>query len=266
MKHIVVAAGIESRLRSAEKVCNEVERRGHKVSLHIDSELVGATRAWCEAIDAYTSDLNEMDHIVVLPDDCELSDHYDPGAFAERMVHWAIVGDMQANHTRSKDAFEAGYGYYTTSDGITAFGLIGRKWVMRGIAELAESFDGKIQFDEAANIFAQLRGSKILKPTMSMVEHTLEHPSLQGNDGQPVGMRRAPHFDPSKPLPSDHIIHLGRTYKTNHWRFLWTMGAECRQETGYVVAAYDVNRDKHVEGALPPPRDTLPEWSTGKAT
>lgn len=246
MRHIIVAAGIEGRLRSAEKLANEVERRGHKVHLHIDSELVGATRAWCDAVHAYVKGGN-FDTYVMLPDDCELSDHYDPDSFAEEMRKRHIVlGDMQANHVGAPSAYEAGYGYYTTTDGITAFGLVGKAYALQGVADLVEALDHKLQFDECCNVFAQQHGSRILKPTMSMVEHTLEFPSLQGNDAQPVGMRRTQHFDPSKPLPSSESFHLGRTYLSNHWRFLWTMGSEARKASAYVVAAYAVHQDAHV--------------------
>lgn len=271
MRHLIVAANVPERVNNAEELAGDLYRGLHGMAyIHVDRELVGATRAWATAIGDYllTNNVLDKEPLVVLPDDCELSHHYDPErAFAAATSAGALFCDLQANHKGAKSAYEAGCGWYTTPDGFTAFGSIATAGTWRAFLSFVKQMEGSsLKFDELVNVYSQLHNRPILKPTMSMVEHLLEFKSLEGNDHQPVEMRRSQHFDASASLPSDDVVPLGRTYASNHWRFLWTMGPELRQQTGYVEAAYRVHAQQPVGVVRRQPKDTSQASSTEKAT
>lgn len=271
MRHLIVAANVPERVLNAEELAADLASGSHgKAHIHVDRELAGATKAWAAAIGDYllTNNVGPLEPLVVLPDDCELSHNYDPmRAFEAARDSGASFCDLQANHRGAKSAYESGFGFYTTPDGFTAFGSIAQGNTWRHFLSFVKQMEASpLKFDELVNVWSQLHNRPILKPTMSMVEHLLEFKSLEGNDAQPVEMRRSQHFDASASLPSDDVVPLGRTYASNHWRFLWTMGPELRQQTGYVEAAYRVHAQQPVGVVRRPPKDTSQASSTEKAT
>lgn len=271
MRHLIVAANVDERVANAMWLSDDLYRRGgHGSQVHVDRKLVGATMAWANAIGDYLleNQLDPLETLVVLPDDCELSLNYDPKRATEAAKGaGALFCDLQANHKGAKSAYEAGCGWYTTPDGFTAFGSVATVATWRAFLSFVKQMEGSsLKFDELVNVYSQLHNRPILKPTMSMVEHLLEFKSLEGNDHQPVEMRRSQHFDASASLPSDDVVPLGRTYASNHWRFLWTMGPELRQQTGYVEAAYRVHAQQPVGVVRRQPKDTSQASSTEKAT
>ncbi len=259
---LIVAANTHERMMGAHHVSSRLDSLGIPHSMYVDCELKGASQAWLSALDEVLPTIEPLDYLCILPDDAELSDSFSSHAFASLLGERGnMFGDLQANHPGAHIALEGGYGWYTSPDGFTAFGGTARAFHWKSFAEWYRKRAPQLKFDEAVNVYAQLNKSQILKPAMSKVEHRLEFKSLEGNDYQnsePI-VRRSAHFDPKAPWGSDEVVHMGRSYKANHWRFLWLLTPEQRRQTQYVRAAYRVHRDL-------PPKTISPASSMEKAT
>lgn len=266
VRTLIVAANTHERMMGAHHVSARLDLLGIPHSMYVDAELAGASPAWVDAIHTALEGQPGNDWLFVLPDDAELADSLSLDRLEEfgdvMLREKCLFGDLQASHPAAPKAIEGGYGYFTTSDGFTAFGAMARANTWGSFLGWYSGLEGNLKFDEAVNVFSQLRNSRILKPTMSKVEHRLEFKSLEGNDHQNAGgknIRRTQHFDPKADWGTSECVHLGRSYLANHWRFLWLMTPEQRRETRYVEAAYRVEKDK-------PPKTISPASSTEKAT
>lgn len=266
VRTLIVAANTRERMMGAHHVSERLDLLGIPHGMYVDAELAGASPAWADAIHTAIEGQAGNDWLFVLPDDAELADSLSIGRleeFGDTMLReGCLFGDLQASHPSAPKAIEGGYGYFTTSDGFTAFGAMAQVSTWRLFLDWYAELGGCLKFDESVNVFSQLRSCNILKPTMSKVEHRLEFKSLEGNDHQNSGgknIRRTQHFNPKADWGTSGCVHLGRSYLVNHWRFLWLMTPEQRRETRYVEAAYRVEKDK-------PPKTISPASSTERAT
>lgn len=237
-------------------------------SIWFDDKRQGSRRAWMDKLEDFTRGLPDDDVVCVFPDDCELHPEWKAvqREMAESVAADGGFSDMQCNNATGPDLYRVGWRYYETTDGFTGFGGMATASWWKKLLGVMPRFPG-LQFDETVNVFSQMEGKCILKPSMSMVEHILDFDSHDGNDwqNQTENIRRSVHFDPSKEFLSktDGLVFVGRTYASNHWRFLWGMTVKERKYSGYAGIAYGVHNSYVEKVGLPPKGTELAEPSDG---
>ena len=190
-------------------------------------------------------------HIVTLPDDAVLPAGF-PGAI--RRAIEAKPNDVlcfQSNHTGATKAYEQGASWYTTPDGFTAFGgTFPRALLMEYLAWYDASMERPLvdargdacgaNADESVNLWAISTGRLIYKGLPSLVDHDVSVKSLDGHEDQ-VGVLRTnavPCADASTVSFDGGTVHLGRTYKGNHW----ALPRKVRPEAWDLEAMYTAHR------------------------
>lgn len=186
-------------------------------------------------------------HIVFLPDDAVLPEHYTRSvravieAFPDR--HICGLVNVPAEQVE-------GLASYETPDGSLLFGGIFPRamaaeymqWRERNLIDpWRPHTEGGIAGDEGANLWLMATGRTTVKPVPSLVDHLPESdaPSLDGNGNQTAVARASTvPFGDAVWQPGEHRA-LGRTYEHNHWKLIthttggpWMLQRACELQGG----------------------------------